>query len=149
MPLASPSVLTLEAFLKLDDINSSPAWEYCNGVATQKPMGGLKHSLLQKRLVTAIESSNIEQTNPYEAFPELRCTPNSASVVPDISVLRRSDLPLDANGEVSSQGLDFAPPWVIEVLSPGQNQTKVTRNILYCLRHGAGLGWLGVFLGPQ
>ncbi len=40
---------TLEEFLKLPYIEESPAWEYINGEAIQKPMGGAKHSLLQKK----------------------------------------------------------------------------------------------------
>lgn len=32
--------------------------------------------------------------------------------------------------------------WVIDILSPDQNQTKVIRNILYCLDHGTEMGWL-------
>jgi Uma2 family endonuclease len=142
MTLAPSPTLTLTEFLQLDYINESPAWEYINGAAFQKPMGGLQHSLLQKRLINVIESSNADFANPYEAFPKLRCTPNIRSVVPDISVLRRNDVSLVESGEVSSQGLNFAPPWVIEVLSPGHNQTKVTSNILYCLRQGSELGWL-------
>lgn len=40
-----------------------------------------------------------------------------------------------------------APDWTIEILSPDQSQTKVTKNILYCLhhyclRHGTQMGWL-------
>lgn len=142
MTLAPPQQLSLSEFLTLDYINESPAWEYIDGVASQKTMGGVKHSTLQKRLVSTIEGANTDQTNPYEAFPELRCTPNGRSVVPNITVLRRNDIPLDETGDFSSQGIDFAPPWVIEILSPGQNQTKVTANILYCLRHGTQLGWL-------
>jgi Uma2 family endonuclease len=142
MTLAAPTSITLAEFLQLDYINESPAWEYINGEVRQKTMGGLKHSTLQKRLVSAIDSASSDPTNPYEAFPELRCTPNGRSVVPDIAILRQNDVPLDINGDLSSQGIDFAPPWVIEVLSPGQNQTKVTSNILYCLRHGSRLGWL-------
>jgi Uma2 family endonuclease len=142
MTLAPPKPLTLTEFLALDHINASPAWEYIDGVALQKSMGGLKHSLLQKRLISTIEAANTETSNPYEAFPELRCTLGERSVVPDICILRQADVPLGEMGDVSSQGLDFAPAWVIEVLSPGQNQTKVTSNILYCLRHGSELGWL-------
>jgi Uma2 family endonuclease len=51
----------------------------------------------------------------------------------------------------------LAPNWTIEILSPDgrhklpnsirekrpyQNQTKVTKNILYCLDHGTEMGWL-------
>jgi Uma2 family endonuclease len=31
---------------------------------------------------------------------------------------------------------------MIEILSPDQSQTKVTKNILHCLKHGTEMGWL-------
>jgi Uma2 family endonuclease len=34
------------------------------------------------------------------------------------------------------------PDWTIEILSPEQSTTKVTKNILHCLNHGSRLGWL-------
>lgn len=34
------------------------------------------------------------------------------------------------------------PDWTIKILSPDQSQTKVTKNILYCLRYGTQMGWL-------
>ncbi len=129
---------TLEEFLKLPYIEESPAWEYISGEAIQKPMGGGKHSLLQKRLVAVIDALG----SNYEAFPELRCTCGNRSVVPDVVVISTNQLPLDKNGEIISSGIDFAPAWVIEILSPAQSQTKVTGNILHCLRNGSQLGWL-------
>ena len=133
-----PESTTLEKFLKLPYIEESPAWEYINGEAIQKPMGGGKHSLLQKRLVAVIDGLG---TN-YEAFPELRCTCGNRSVVPDVVVISTNQIPLDESGDIISNGIDFAPPWIIEILSPAQSQTKVTGNILHCLRNGSQLGWL-------
>jgi Uma2 family endonuclease len=37
---------------------------------------------------------------------------------------------------------ELSPDWTIEILSPDQSQTKVTDNILFCLRHETKLGWL-------
>ncbi|MDZ8081034.1 MAG: Uma2 family endonuclease [Nostoc sp. DcaGUA01] len=133
-----PESTTLEEFLKLPYIEESPAWEYINGEAIQKPMAGGKHSLLQKRLVAVIDALD----SNYEAFPELRCTCGNRSVVPDVVVLSTNQLPLDESGEIISSGIDFAPAWIIEILSPAQSQTKVTGNILHCLRNGSQLGWL-------
>jgi Uma2 family endonuclease len=133
-----PESTTLEEFLKLPYIEESPAWEYINGDAIQKPMGGGKHSLLQKRLVAAIDGLG----SNYEAFPELRCTCGNRSVVPDVVIISSNQIPLDENGEIIRSGIDFAPAWVIEILSPAQSQTKVTGNILHCLRNGSQLGWL-------
>ncbi len=129
---------TLEEFLKLPYINESPAWEYINTEIIQKPMGGGKHSLLQKRLITAIDNT----ASDYEAFPELRCTFGNRSVVPDVSIVPTDRVPIDENGDIISTGINFAPAWVISILSPDQSQTKVTGNILHCLTNGSLLGWL-------
>ncbi len=132
------SITTIGEFLQLPYIDESPSWEYINGEVIQKPMGGGKHSLLQKRLVATIDALN----SNYEAFPELRCTIGNRSVVPDVVILANDLLPLDESGDITSTGIDFAPSWVIEILSPDQSQTKVTGNILHCLKHGCQLGWL-------
>ncbi|MDM3844734.1 MAG: hypothetical protein PT120_10645 [Aphanizomenon gracile PMC649.10] len=63
-------IMTIEEFLKLGFIDESPAWEYIKSEVIQKPMGGGKHSLLQKKLVAVIDTA----TNDYEAFPEMRCS---------------------------------------------------------------------------
>jgi Uma2 family endonuclease len=49
--------LTLEDFLKLPHIEESPAWEYVDGVAIQKPMPKARHSILQKRLVAEVDAA--------------------------------------------------------------------------------------------
>jgi Uma2 family endonuclease len=138
MTVAKSPKITIDEFLNLPEIEASPAWEYINGEIVQKTMGGGKHSTLQKRLVAAIDQTSDE----YEAFPELRCTFGDRSLVPDISVVAVDRLPLDEDGEIISTGIDFTPTWIIEILSPNQSQTKVTGNILHCLRHGSELGWL-------
>jgi len=138
MTLAQPQNLTLEEFLNQPWIEDSPAWEYIDGRGIQKSLGGSKHSTLQKRLVAAIDQASTQ----YEAFPELRCTFGGRSVVPDIVVVANNQIPIDENGEIVGGGVQFAPPWVIEILSPDQSQTRVTGSILYGLKHGSQLAWL-------
>ena len=41
-----------------------------------------------------------------------------------------------------ANAFSLAPDWTIEILSPDQSQTKVTKNILHCLKHGTQIGWL-------
>lgn len=135
---SQPQRMTLDAFLKLSWIEDSPAWEYIDGRGIQKPMGGGKHSTLQKCLVAAIDQASTH----YEAFPELRCTFGGRSVVPDIVIVANDQIPLDENGDIAGGGIQCAPPWVIEILSPDQSQTRVTGNILHCLNHGTRLAWL-------
>ncbi|MFB2937252.1 Uma2 family endonuclease [Aerosakkonemataceae cyanobacterium BLCC-F154] len=124
--------LTLQDFLKCPNIEESPAWEFVEGQANQKPMPTAYHSILQKRLTAAIDLSN----SPYEAFPELRCTLSNNSVVPDITVIHKSRIP------VENTAVEGAPDWMIEILSPDQSTTKLIAKIQICLNEGTKLGWL-------
>ena len=71
----------------------------------------------------------------------MRCTFGDRSVVPDIAVFEWSRILRDENGEIAN-AFDRAPSWTIEILSPGQSHTKVTKNILHCLEYGSEMGWL-------
>ncbi|MGB6299916.1 MAG: Uma2 family endonuclease [Rivularia sp. (in: cyanobacteria)] len=130
--------LTLEEFLALPEIK--PANEYINGQIIQKPMPQGKHSKLQGELVTTVNSI----TKPKQvalAFPELRCTFGGRSIVPDVAVFTWERIPLDENGDIANV-FQNPPVVTIEILSPDQSQTKVTGNILHCLKYGTKLGWL-------
>jgi Uma2 family endonuclease len=130
--------LILEEFLQLPEMK--PANEYIDGKIIQKPMPQGKHSTLQGELVPAINGV-VKPKRLARAFPELRCTFGGRSTVPDIAVFIWSRIPRDENGEVANT-FSLAPDWTIEILSPDQNQTKVTKNILHCLKHGTQMGWL-------
>lgn len=43
---------------------------------------------------------------------------------------------------LSARGLSLRRIGAIEILSPDQKATRVTRNLLHYLRHGCQLGWL-------
>jgi Uma2 family endonuclease len=130
--------ITLEEFLALPE--TKPASEYIDGRIIQKPMPQGKHSVIQGELVTAINSV-VKSKKIARAFPELRCTFGGRSTVPDVTVFTWERIPRDENGAIANS-FQIAPDWTIEILSPDQNQTKVTRNILHCLKHGTQLGWL-------
>lgn len=130
--------MTLAEFLQLPE--TKPASEYLDGQIVSKPMPQGKHSVIQGELVPAINSVVKPQRNA-RAFPELRCTFGDRSIVPDIVVFTSSRIPRDQNGEVANT-FSLAPDWTIEILSPDQSQTKVTKNILHCLKHGTQIGWL-------
>lgn len=122
----------LAAFLQRPNIEASPAWEFINGQAQQKPMPTLFHSRLQRNLVNAINS----QTNAYEAVQELRCIVSPLSPVPDIAVVQGERLS-DEDGP-----LQGAPDWLIEIRSPDQSTLDLQNKILHCLSHGTQLAWL-------
>lgn len=134
----STKTITLEEFLKLPE--TKPSLEYINGQIIQKPMPQGKHSKLQGKLVTAINEV-VEEQQIALAFPELRCTFGGRSIVPDVVMFAWERIPLDENGDVANV-FEAHPDWTIEILSPDQSQTKVTGNILHCLKYGSRLGWL-------
>lgn len=137
MTTSFTQALTLEDFLKLPYLEDSPAWEYVDGVAIQKPMPKTRHSILQKRLLAEVDS----QTTEYTALPELRCTFGGRSIVPDIAVIAWNRIRLNDAGEPEDNFTE-APDWTIEILSPDQKVNHVIDNILHCLKHGSKLGWM-------
>ena len=135
----SPSrPIALEEFLQLPE--TKPASEYIDGQIIQKPMPQGKHSTIQTEFSTTVNVL-LKPQHIARAFSELRCTFGGRSIVPDVSVFTWKRIPRDQNGEVSNT-FPMAPDWTIEVLSPDQSQTKVTKNILHCLNHGTQMGWL-------
>ncbi|MEH2235536.1 Uma2 family endonuclease [Nostoc sp.] len=130
--------LTLEEFLKLSE--TKPSSEYINGKIIQKPMPQGKHSILRGELLIAINEV-VESRKIALAFPELRCTFGGRSIVPDVAVFAWERIPIDERGDVANV-FKTHPDWIIEILSPDQSQTKVTGNILHCLKHGSRFGWL-------
>lgn len=130
--------LTLEEFLHLPE--TKPASEYINNQILQKPMPQGKHSRIQGELILVINSI-AKNRRIALAFPELRCTFGGRSIVPDVAVFAWERIPLDENGDIANVFKSY-PDWTIEILSPDQNHTKVTGNILHCLNHGTRLGWL-------
>ena len=130
--------ISLEDFLLL--LETKPAQEYVDGKIIQKPMPKGKHSVIQTELSAAINVA-LKPNKTARAFTELRCTFGGRSTVPDVTVFSWDKIPRDENGEIANT-FNAAPDWTIEILSPDQSQTKVTKNILHCLAHGTQLGWL-------
>lgn len=131
-------LLTLEEFLALPE--TEPPSEYINGRIIQKPMPQGKHSSIQTELSTTI-NLQLKSRRIARAFSELRCTFGGRSIVPDVSVFIWTRIVRDENGEIANI-FELSPNWTIEILSPDQNQTKVTKNILHCLDRGTEMGWL-------
>ncbi|MBD2176563.1 Uma2 family endonuclease [Pseudanabaena sp. FACHB-1998] len=130
--------VTLAKFLQQPEVK--PACEYIAGQIIQKPMPKGKHSTLQGELVSTINGT-LKLQNIAWAFPELRCTFGDRSIVPDIAIFVWDRIPSDDDGEISNT-FAIAPDWAIEILSPDQSHTRVTKNILHCLKHGTQMGWL-------
>ncbi len=119
---------------------TKPANEFIDGAIYPKPMPQGKHSIIQRELTFAIDRP-LRDRRVARAFPELRRTFDDRSIVPDISVIRSDRIPRNEDGTVKN-AFEIAPDWTIEILSPDQSQTKVVKNIIYCLKYGSQMGWL-------
>ncbi|MGB8688258.1 MAG: Uma2 family endonuclease [Microcoleus sp.] len=138
MVQTQPKSLTLEEFLKLPE--TKPAREYIDGEIIQKPMPQGEHSVIQGELTSAANAV-LKPQKMARAFPELRCIFGGRAIVPEVTVFTWERIPRKENGGVANV-FAIAPDWTIEILSPDQSQTKVTKNILHCLKHGTQMGWL-------
>jgi Uma2 family endonuclease len=132
------AVVTLEAFLAMPE--TQPASEFIDGQIFPKPMPQGKHSAIQTEFVSVV-NGQLKRAKIARSFSELRCTFGGRAIVPDVSVFVWERIVRDASGEVAN-GFVIAPDWTIEILSPDQSQTKVVKNIVHCLKHGAQMGWL-------
>jgi Uma2 family endonuclease len=130
--------MTLAEFLLLPE--TKPANEFIDGQIIQKPMPHGKHSLIQSELTANINSA-FKPQRLVRAFSELRCSFGGSSIIPDVTVFTNDRIPRDENGDIANV-FAIAPDWTIEILSPDQSQTKVTKNILHCLQNGTQMGWL-------
>ena len=130
--------LSLSEFLQLPE--SEPPSEYIDGEIIPKPMPQGEHSAIQTELASAINNS-LKSKGIARAFCELRCTFGERSLIPDISVFIAQRIPRRENGGIANV-FEIAPDWTIEILSPDQNQTKVTKNIIHCLKDKTKMGWL-------
>lgn len=140
--IQSPTQLTLAEFLERPE--TKPASEYIDGQIYPKPMPQGEHSLLQTRLVTAINQAGQSQQLAL-ALTELRCTFGGRSIVPDVSVFDWERIPRKANGRIANK-FEIYPDWVIEILSPDQSPSRVIDKIIFCLKQGTKLGW---FIEPE
>jgi Uma2 family endonuclease len=86
-------------------------------------------------------NAKLKAQNIAWAFPELRCTFCRRSIVPDVAVFTWERISFDAQGDISDDFVSV-PDWTIEILSPEQSATKVTKKILHCLQNGCRMGWL-------
>jgi Uma2 family endonuclease len=130
--------LSLDEFLAMPE--TEPASEFIDGEIVQKEMPKGKHSQLQLKVCNAINAVTEEPKIAY-ALPELRCTFDNCSIVPDIAVFTWNRIPFTASGEIPDDFL-LAPDWIIEILSPDQSPIKPINKILRTLKAGTRLGWL-------
>lgn len=130
--------ITLTEFLTQPE--TKPAQEYFDNQILTKPMPQGQHSRIQLKLTNAINAVT-EDSQIALAFPELRCTFGDRSIVPDVAVFTWDQLPVNEDGTIANK-FEMAPHWMIEILSPEQSMSLVTKKIIGCLNNGTTMGWL-------
>jgi Uma2 family endonuclease len=131
--------MTLEEFLALPE--EEPALELeADGTVTQKVSPKGKHSSLQRGLLKLFDGF-AEPRRVALALPELRTVFAGAAYVPDVSVYRWERVAWTTEGEVPD---DFTEPpdIAIEIVSPGQNVTRLVRRCIWYVEHGVTLALL-------
>ncbi|MCF3598521.1 Uma2 family endonuclease [Planktothrix agardhii 1032] len=140
--IESQSKISLDEFLQLPE--TKPAREYINSYIYQKSMPQGEHSILQTRLVTAINRVGEPQKLAY-VLTELRCIFGGSSIVPDIAIFEWDNIPLRPNKRIQNR-FEIPPDWIIEILSPEQSPNRVIKKIIFSLKQGTKLGW---FIDPE
>ena len=84
--------MTLEEFLELPE--EEPALEFEDGKVTQKVSPKGRHSVLQLAVAEAFNRFAKPRKLAY-AFPELRSTYGTVSLVPDVAIYRWDRIPRD------------------------------------------------------
>lgn len=140
--LIAEKPITLAEFLQLPE--TKPAQEYIDHQITQKPMPQGKHSRIQGKL-TKVINDIVEESKTALAFPELRCTFDGKSIVPDIVVLTYDHISREENGDIANV-VSIVPDWMIEIVSPDQSQSIIIKKIVRCLESGCELAWI---IDPQ
>jgi Uma2 family endonuclease len=141
---------SLEEFLSIPE--TKPASEYIEGEISQKIMPQGEHSIIQVTLCEYINRVARQQKIAL-TLPELRCTFNNRSIVPDIAVFAWANIPRKDNGRIENRFL-IPPDWIIEILSswsvgeatsavasPEQSPNRTIDKITFCLSRGTKLGW--------
>ena len=130
--------MTLEDFLKLPE--ESPSLEFIDGRIEAKVSPQKKHGMIQGEL-NAHFNLFARPLRIGRAFPELRCTFEGRSIVPDVVFLLNEHIALDDQGEVAD--VTLCPPDIhVEIISPEQTVRTSHEKLVHSTAHGCPLGWL-------
>ena len=132
--------LSLEVFLRMPEIDEHPYLEYVDGRVVAKVSPKLKHSAIQMELGTTLNDFAIPR-GLGQAFPELRCTFDGRSIVPDLVFLLEEHIRVDQDGEFVDDVLT-PPDLHVEIISPKQGVTEADEKLRHSTAHGCALGLL-------
>jgi Uma2 family endonuclease len=128
------TTMTLDEFLALPE--EKPAFEYQDGMITQKMAPNWDHGALQAIIPSWINAYAHPRRLPF-AFAELRTTDRAinASLVPDVSVYVWERIERDR--EARSHGAFTPPDIAIEIASPGQGRQRLLQRCRQFVERGS------------
>ncbi len=132
MAITQQRRLTLEEFLELPE--EKPAFEYVEGVVSQKVSPQGEHSVVQYGFAEHVNRFARPKKLAW-AFPELRATWAGASPVPDVSVYRWERIPRTPAGRVANVFRE-PPDIAVEIRSPGQRRAGQVERCRWYVAHG-------------
>jgi Uma2 family endonuclease len=134
------SGVTLEEFLRWPDADEQPYKEFIDGKIEVKVSPQKKHNVLELGLCQALN----QFATPGRlglAFPELRCTFEGRSIIPDVVFLVEAHIACDDRGEYVDE-TPLPPDIQVEIISPDQSETRSKQKLVHSTAHGCRLGWL-------
>jgi Uma2 family endonuclease len=130
--------MTLDEFLALPE--AEPAFEYVDGVVTQKVSPQGEHVLLQLRFADRVNAFT-EPTRSALALPELRTTYAGLSRVPDVAIYLWHRIPRQPNGRIASRFTE-PPDIAVEIVSPDQTATDLVSKCIWYVKNGVRIALL-------
>ena len=131
---------SLEGFLERPEIDRHPSLEYIDGRIIPKVSPSFKHSALTREFLVAMNDFAIPR-GIGEACPELRCSYEGRSIVPDVVFLLEAHIGVDQEGEYADQ-VTVPPDLHVEIISPKQGVAEAVEKLRHSTAHGCALGWL-------
>ena len=142
MPTAPELIedLSLDAFLERPEIDRHPYLEYIDGKVIAKVSPKFRHSTIQSELDATLNNFAIPR-GLGQSSPELRCTFDGRSIVPDLVLLLEEHIEVDQNEEILDD-IAIPPDLHVEIISPKQGVTEADEKLRHSTTHGCVLGWL-------
>jgi Uma2 family endonuclease len=146
--MASPakigSAISLDEFLRDPRLDEHPYLEFIDGQVEAKVPPQSEHAFLTKRIVQVLDGF-ADPSRLGESFPELRCTFEGRSIVPDIVFLLARHIEVDKRGRLVND-IRRPPDIHVEIISPKQSIRSADRKLRHSTAHGCGVG---VLVNPE
>jgi Uma2 family endonuclease len=129
--------ITLEEFLELPDNDDL---EYIEGRIEKKVSPQKSHAEITGQLWNCLNAFAAPR-KLGRAYIELRCTFAGRSIVPDVVLLLKQHIEIDADGEPVDETW-WPPDLHVEIISPKQSVKASREKLAHSTSNGCPLGWL-------